>query len=157
MTKSEMILHTPEEIKAFFEAYRWGRKCHICAAVLVGAEKEVCFGKCRGDRQPWLKKNGRQSGKKVHSISLPFSFGTFTHLILDEMWRTPQTLLWPFYGITFNRVDIEEWLPNIFEALITSPATYLPELVGAVILMWFAITLLYQRKVLSFLKSGHLH
>ena len=90
------------------------------------------------------------------SYLLVLSFGTFTHLILDEMWRTPQTLLWPFYGITFNRVDIEEWLPSIIEALITSPATYLPELVGAAILVWFAVTLVYRRDILRFLKSGRL-
>ena len=37
---------------------------------------------------------------------LVLSFGTFTHLILDAMWRTPRTLLWPLYGLSFERVDL---------------------------------------------------
>lgn len=87
---------------------------------------------------------------------LVLSFGTFTHLVLDQMWRAHQTLLWPFYGLAFEKVDITEWLPGIFDALLTNPATYLPELVGAVILVWFAIILLLRRKVFRFLKSGQI-
>jgi len=92
--------------------------------------------------------------RKTYLLSL--SFGTFIHLVLDEMWRVPQTLLWPFYGLQFDKVDTSEWLPGIFDALFTDPMAYIPELVGAVILTWFAITLLYRRKVLQFLKSGQL-
>ena len=93
--------------------------------------------------------------RKTYLLTL--SFGTFTHLLLDEMWRAPRTLLWPFYGAAFDKVDITEWIPQIFDAILTDPVTYLPELVGVVILVWFAVILLYQRKVFSFLKSGQLH
>ena len=82
------------------------------------------------------------------------SFGILTHLIFDQMWRAPRTLLWPVYGLTFDRMNVSDWMPNILHASFTNPATYLPELVGAVILVWFAITLMLQRKALHFLKSG---
>ena len=95
--------------------------------------------------------------KRHKTYLLVLSFGTFTHLLLDQMWRVPRTLLWPFYGATFDRMDVTEWIPGIIDALLTNPATYIPELVGVVILMCFTVTLLYQRKVLSFLKSGRLH
>jgi hypothetical protein len=85
---------------------------------------------------------------------LAVSFGILTHLILDQMWRVPRTLFWPVYGLTLDRMDVSDWMANILNALLTDPATYLPELLGVVILIWFAVTLLLRRKALSFLKSG---
>lgn len=64
---------------------------------------------------------------------LVLSFGTFTHLILDEMWRSPLTLLWPGYGVQFEKTDIANWMPDILHALLTVPEVYVPELVGAII------------------------
>lgn len=85
---------------------------------------------------------------------LTLSFGTFTHLIFDQMWLAPKTLFWPVYGFAFDRLDITDWIPNIWHALLTKPSVYLPELVGAVILVWFAVTLVRRRKIFRFLKSG---
>lgn len=85
---------------------------------------------------------------------LAFSFGTLTHLVFDQMWRTPQTLFWPLLGFTFERADISNWILNILHALLTNPAVYLPELVGAIILIWFVWLLLRRRKIYSFAKYG---
>jgi len=85
---------------------------------------------------------------------LTFSFGTLTHLIFDQMWRIPQTLLWPLLGLAFERVDISNWIPNIFYALTTDPAVYIPELVGAVILIWFVLVLVRRRQFCAFIKNG---
>jgi membrane-bound metal-dependent hydrolase YbcI (DUF457 family) len=85
---------------------------------------------------------------------LVLSFGTFTHLVLDQMWRAPHTLLWPIYGFAFEKTDLTGWVPNMFHALITEPMVYLPELVGGVILVWFAQSLMRRRRVLAFLKYG---
>ncbi len=85
---------------------------------------------------------------------LAFSFGTLTHLILDQMWHAPQTLFWPLLGLAFERADISNWIPNIFYALLTEPAVYLSELVGAVILIWFAWLLLRRGKIYLFIKYG---
>ena len=69
---------------------------------------------------------------------LVLSFGTFTHLILDQMWQSPQVLFWPLYGFVFEKGDITDWIPNIFNALLTQPSVYVPEIVGAVIIICFA-------------------
>ncbi len=85
---------------------------------------------------------------------LAFSFGTLTHLGLDQMWLTPQTLFWPLLGFTFEKADVSNWIPNIFHALLTDPAVYVPELVGAGILIRFVWLLLRKRKMHSFIKYG---
>ncbi len=87
---------------------------------------------------------------------LAVSFSTVTHLVLDQMWRTPRTLFWPVYGFTFDRMDLTNWIPNILHALVTDPQVYVPELVGMVILGWFTLALVRQRKAFSFLKYGQL-
>jgi hypothetical protein len=70
------------------------------------------------------------------------------------MWRAPHTLLWPAYGLVFEKVDVTNWVPNILHALVTDPQVYLPELAGAAILIWFAQLLMRRRKVFAFLKHG---
>ena len=85
---------------------------------------------------------------------LAVSFGVFTHLIFDRMWRNPRTLFWPVYGVTFARGDVTTWIPNMLKGLMTDPQIYMPELVGAVILTWFLLTLVRRRKVFYFLRYG---
>ena len=85
---------------------------------------------------------------------LAISFGIFTHLIFDQMWRNPQALFWPLLGTTFPRGDATTWIPNMLEALMTDPQVYIPELVGTAILIWFLLTLARRRKVFYFLRYG---
>ncbi len=80
---------------------------------------------------------------------LALSFGTFTHLIFDQMWRDSHTLLWPAYGFPFTRVEIINWL-----LLFKNPQAYIPELVGAAILAWFAQLLVRRRRVFAFFRYG---
>jgi membrane-bound metal-dependent hydrolase YbcI (DUF457 family) len=91
---------------------------------------------------------------KGRDWGIVLSFGVFTHLILDEMWLSPKTLLWPIYGFAFPKGDIANWIHNILLALFTDPVVYMPELVGAAILIWFLVVLVLRRKILSFLKNG---
>jgi len=84
---------------------------------------------------------GLNSFKRQNKIgSLTLSFGILMHLILDKMWRTPKTLLWPLLGFDFEfeRTDVSNWIENMFHSLFTDPETYVPEQIGAVILTWFA-------------------
>lgn len=85
---------------------------------------------------------------------LALSFGTFTHLIFDQMWLQPQTLFWPLYGFAFERVDLTHWVENILYALHTDPYIYVSEIIGAAILIWFASELVRQRKVYAFIGNG---
>ncbi|MCL0057975.1 metal-dependent hydrolase [Dehalococcoidales bacterium] len=85
---------------------------------------------------------------------LILSLGTFMHLIQDQMWLEPRTLLWPLYGFAFERIDLTYWMQNILYALRTEPDVYLPELVGAGILIWFVFMLGHRRKVYAFIRNG---
>ncbi len=87
---------------------------------------------------------------------LAFSFGTSMHLLLDQMWRVPQTLFWPFYGFAFPKRDISDWLEKIFHSLGTDPQTYIPELVGGAIIIWFARVLLRRGKIYAFFRYGRI-
>ena len=70
------------------------------------------------------------------------------------MWRFPKTLLWPMYGFAFDRMDLSNWPINILHDLMTEPTYYIPELAGAIILICFAVILIYKKRVLAFLKYG---
>lgn len=85
---------------------------------------------------------------------LVLSFGIFTHLILDQMWLMPRTLLWPIYGWAFERVDVSHWLQDMFHSLQTDPAVYIPELVGATILVGFVVRLVRRKRVYAFVREG---
>lgn len=80
--------------------------------------------------------------------------GTFMHLILDQMWIVPETLFWPLFGTDFPKEDIAGWITNILNDLIKNPAVFIPELIGAIILVWFVIILLHRRKALAFIVRG---
>ena len=93
----------------------------------------------------------RSSGK---TWGLALSIGTLLHLILDQMWQAPKTLLWPVFGIAFERMDPTYWLGNIFSALLRNPEVYVPEIIGVVVFVWFVWELLYHKAVMGFLKKG---
>jgi len=93
-------------------------------------------------------------GKKTWLLVL--SFGTLTHLVLDQMWKIHETLLWPFFGFAFERHDITTWIPNIIDNLTVKPEVYIPETVGGVVILWFAWEVLRRRKLLSFIKHGRI-
>ena len=94
----------------------------------------IGFYQYRHNRKTWL---------------LTFSFGTFTHIVFDQMWRNPHTLLWPAYGLSFPKVEVINWTK-----LLVSPQAYLPELAGAAILIWFAQLLARKRSIFAFLRYG---
>jgi inner membrane protein len=85
---------------------------------------------------------------------LVLAFGTFIHLILDQIWLTPKTMLWPFLGFTFDRLDVSDWFTLWFRDLFVYPELYIPELIGLAILLWFAITLINRKRVGVFLRQG---
>jgi len=90
---------------------------------------------------------------------LILSLGTFVHLILDEMWLEPQTLLWPLYGWTFPRFDltISEWTQGMLRALFSDPAVYVSEAIGLTVLIWFGVTLLRRGAFRTFLRQGRMY
>lgn len=82
------------------------------------------------------------------------AFGTFTHLVFDQIWNSPKTLLWPLYGFAFEKVNLTGWTGGLFYALLHNPGVYLPELIGGAILLLLAWTLVRRRGVKAFLGKG---
>jgi hypothetical protein len=85
---------------------------------------------------------------------LALSFGTFFHLILDEMRLIPKTLLWPLFGIGFEKYEIGNWLMNMLQGLLENPKLYVPEIIGFLLVMWFSWDLLHRRAIIRFLTQG---
>jgi len=85
------------------------------------------------------------------------SFGTFTHLIFDQMWLAPGTLFWPLYGFAFEKIDLTQWVQGIFHALLTDPVVYIPEIVGGGILILFVWVVVNNEKLFAFIRNGKLH
>ena len=88
---------------------------------------------------------------------LVLSFGTFTHIILDEMWLVPQTLLWPLYGLAFAKLDLTHWAGDILSALFREPAVFVPELIGLTVLLWLAWQVIRSKSIHSFLRYGRVN
>jgi inner membrane protein len=85
------------------------------------------------------------------------SFGMFTHLILDSMWATPQTLFWPFHGWAFPAANHKIGLEQIsawWHTLLTNPRLDISEAIGFLIVIAFIGILFYQKKLKTFLITG---
>lgn len=91
------------------------------------------------------------SGK---SWGLVLSFGALFHLTLDEMWLMPKTLLWPLFGIGFEKYEIGNWVLKILYGLLHNPKLYFTEIIGFIVLVWFVWGLMHQRSNIMFLKQG---
>ncbi len=104
--------------------------------------------------------------------ALALSFGTFAHLIFDQIWHAPRTLFSPLLGASFDREDVSivippifrepalnagdlnNWIPDVVRNWLNNPRDYVPEIAGITILLFFAYVLIRRKKVLQFLKSG---
>jgi len=85
---------------------------------------------------------------------LALSFGTITHLLLDQMWLNSKTLFWPLLGLSFERGEVDNYVLSIFHTLLTNPFVYITELVGLAVLIWFSWTLFRRKKIYSLIKYG---
>jgi len=94
--------------------------------------------------------------KEKKNWTLVLSFGTFTHLVFDRMWLSPGTLLWPLFGWEFEKVVLDHWLRSVLAALLTEPSVYVPEIIGAIVLGIFGLSLLRQGRLRGFLRTGRL-
>lgn len=64
--------------------------------------------------------------------------GVGTHLVLDQLWREPATLLWPLLGAGFPALGIEP--QSWWDMLLRDPFTQLEEILGGAGLAWVFIT-----------------
>jgi len=84
---------------------------------------------------------------------LTLGFGAFMHLILDQMWLTPSTLLWPALGTVLARQDISNWVQHAYAEMFTDPGIYIPEIIGLLILVWYVFMLASSRDMLVFIRG----
>ncbi len=85
----------------------------------------------------------------------PLVYGTFMHLVLDSMWRTPSVLFWPLFGWQFPPgTQCDLWLLNMLSALFSNPGAYVSELLGVAILLGFIVLLARKKVILSIVKHG---
>jgi hypothetical protein len=55
--------------------------------------------------------------------------GLLLHLALDAMWRSPETLWWPFFGWDFTFSGYETYL-GYAASVLTSPTMWIGEIAG---------------------------
>jgi len=94
---------------------------------------------------------------KKWSFMLLLGFGTFVHLILDFMWKEPHVLLWPLFGFTFEKsipIPFGTYLWDLVLQLFRTPWVGIPELIAAIIVIWFIWLLWRQKKLRSFILFG---
>jgi hypothetical protein len=84
---------------------------------------------------------------------LVLAYGSAMHLLLDNMWRSPVILLWPFLG-PMPVGTTEQWLTHLFENLTQNPLAYVPEMVGAIIAAPLVWALFRRGGLLRFLRTG---
>jgi hypothetical protein len=64
--------------------------------------------------------------------------GWLTHLAADGMWDAPKTLLWPLFGGDFEASPAEPYSWDVLR-FWAHPTTWLAELAGAALLIWFVV------------------
>jgi inner membrane protein len=88
---------------------------------------------------------------------LAVSIGMAFHLILDFMWLTPQTLLWPIFGWAFPTPEVRLGFSQIslwWSALFHNASIDITESIGLVILLVVAWLLVSRRKLRYLLIHG---
>lgn len=83
-------------------------------------------------------------------------FSSLIHLVLDSMWFYPGILLWPYFGLKFPQRPEGHWLASDIINLMTKPSVYLPELIGAAIIIYLFSRLIAKNELRLFIKLGKL-
>ena len=95
--------------------------------------------------------------KRGRTGMLVVAFCSMGHLVLDSMWRHTSTLFWPLQGWEFPKCDLSDGVISIWvEGLQTDPATFIPEIVGAIITASLLVYLLKRRNMMNFIKTGRI-
>ncbi len=92
--------------------------------------------------------------RKRGILLLTLALANIMHLALDGMWNCKETLLWPVLGLSFYPGNTSDWLSIWWNALTSNPATYIPEIIGALILLSALAFLIRKERLSLFIKSG---
>ena len=67
-----------------------------------------------------------------------FAVGVLLHLLLDAMWRQPETLWWPFLGWDFTPSGFATYAAYASD-VVTNPIMWGGEVAGLAYLVWLAV------------------
>ncbi|OAA91135.1 metal-dependent hydrolase [Clostridium coskatii] len=95
---------------------------------------------------------------KINKGNRIFTLGISTsiHLMLDSMQLYKGILFWPFLGFKFPERPEGNWAEGTLQRLITDPSYYLTEIVGFIIIMYFFIKLIKNKRLNEFIRNGKL-
>ncbi len=91
--------------------------------------------------------------KYKRSWLLIISLSSIIHLILDQIWDNPVVPWWPLLG-PFHRVEPTGWLSNLIHALSSDPGTYVPEIIGLIIILLMGYRLIVRKRMFNFIRTG---
>lgn len=94
--------------------------------------------------------------KEKNNKSLLLGTASLIHLVFDSMWKYPTILFWPFTGWRLPQRPEGDWALSTMDKLLHDPSTYAPEILGFIILTFFFIKLVRNRKIKEFIKTGRL-
>jgi inner membrane protein len=95
----------------------------------------------------------RTAGPVLSCLAL----GSAAHLILDRLWRDPETLFWPLLQLRPERQDVSDWPQQMLEHLFATPYVYVSEVVGAVIVAALLASLAARGGLRTFARSGRMN
>jgi inner membrane protein len=91
--------------------------------------------------------------RKQFNILL-LTFGTVTHLILDEMWLTPKVLFWPLLGFAFPREDVSNYVGLEINEVLTNSYVIGGELIGLASILIIASIIIKRKNIRNFILKG---
>ena len=91
--------------------------------------------------------------KYKKSWLLIIALSSIIHLILDQMWTNPVTLWWPLLG-PLQREEITGWMSDIVQRLSSNPGTYIPEIIGLIIILLMGYGLIVRKNSIKFIRTG---
>lgn len=99
--------------------------------------------------------NARKS-KNYRNNILILGFCSLIHQLLDSMWLYPKIFYWPLFGLKFPPRADGNWAAEGLARLLTDPAYYIPEVSGVVIILYYFIRLIRQKRLGRFIRDGEI-
>lgn len=114
----------------------WGHSLLFAVAVMTLV---MLFTRREPGRKPWMA----------------LSVGVFLHLVLDAMWASRETFLWPFLGLGFTPGPTDYWT-GFLARVAESPGAIAGEVVGLVylVIVWRRSGLGERDRRAEFLRTG---
>ena len=94
--------------------------------------------------------------KRERIWGLTLALGSASHLVLDSMWQTPETLFWPAFGWEFPSSGVIDLWRTLWQALTSHPSVYVPEIIGIAVFVFIGLRLITKRRLRHFLRQGRI-